>query len=415
MAKYQKHGSPARRKRRVFDVVQPTLNDGRSYVDELARSQVQTGLQRALEDERDEVVGRSWHDHHQDGMPVQYRNGYGRPRCLTCGCGQIALEMPRMRESYDSKIVAKYERLTPALQELIPQLYLHGLATGDFQQAFGWLWGEDVPLSGPSIVRLKARWEEDYKRWKEQPLEEEYLYLWADGIYPKGGPVDESLALLAVLGVDRQGRKKLLAIAEGYRESEESWTDLLKDLKHRGVKWIGLVIGDGIEGLWKAVREVFPKSKRQRCWVHKMRNVLDKVPKKAHEEVLENLRLIYHAKSYKDAQVLKQEFIRRYRSLYPKAVQSLEEAGEALFTYFRFPQQHWIHLKTTNPIESLFATVRIRTQAARRMRTRVAAVCLVFQLLKNSEQRLRRIRAYAIVADTIDNLRAQHTKGRRAA
>lgn len=415
MAKYQKQGSPARRKRRVFDVVQPTPNDGRSYVDELARSQVQTGLQRALEDERDEIVGRTWHDHHQDGMPLQYRNGYGRPRCLTCGCGQVALEMPRLREAYDSKIVAKYERLTPALQELIPQLYLHGLATGDFQQAFGWLWGDDVPLSGPSIVRLKAQWEEDYKRWKAQPLEEEYLYLWADGIYPKAGAVDESLALLTVVGVDRQGRKKLLAIVEGYRESEESWTDLLKDLKRRGVRWIGLVIGDGIEGLWKAVREVFPKSKRQRCWVHKMRNVLDKVPKKAHEEVLENLRLIYHAKSYKDAQVLKQEFIRRYRSLYPKAVQSLEEAGEALFTYFRFPQQHWIHLKTSNPIESLFATVRIRTQAARRMRTRVAAVCLVFQLLKNSEQRLRRIRAYTIVADTIDHLRTQNTRGRRAA
>lgn len=389
--------------------------DGRSYVDELARSQVQTGLQRALEEERDEIVGRSWHDHHQEGMPQQYRNGYGRPRCLTCGCGQVALEMPRLREAYDSKIVAKYERLTPALQQLIPQLYLHGLATGDFQQAFGWLWGDDVPLSGPSIVRLKAQWEGDYKRWKDQPLEEEYLYLWADGIYPKAGAVDESLALLTVLGVDRQGRKKLLAIVEGYRESEESWTDLLKDLKRRGVKWIGLVIGDGIEGLWKAVREVFPKSKRQRCWVHKMRNVMDKVPKKAHEEVLEHLRLIYHAKSYKDAQVLKQDFIRRYRSPYPKAVQSLEEAGEALFTYFRFPQQHWVHLKTTNPIESLFATVRIRTQAARRMRTRVAAVCLVFQLLKTSEQRLRRIRTYTIVADTIDNLRAQNIRGRRAA
>lgn len=415
MARYQKQASPARRKRRVFDVAQPRLDDGRSYVDTLALADVQAGIQRALEAERDEVVGRRWHDHHQEGARLQYRNGYGKPRALTCGCGQVSLEMPRLREPYESKIVQKYERLTPAVRELIPQLYLHGLATGDFQQAFGWLWGEDVPLSGTSIVRLKASWEEDYGRWKTQRLQEEYLYIWADGIYPKAGPVDESLALLVVVGVDRQGRKRLLAIEEGYRESEQSWTDLFRDLKRRGVKWLGLVVGDGISGLWKAVRSVFPMSQRQRCWLHKMRNVLDKVPKKAHDEVLEQLRLIYHAGSVEEAQRHKREFVHRYRALYPKAVQSLEEPGEALFTYFRFPQRHWIHLKTTNPIESLFATVRLRTQAARRMKSRIAAVCLVFQLLKNSEHRLRRIRAYNLVPDTIDQLRSQHSKRRNAA
>lgn len=415
MAKYRKQDSPARRKRRVFDVVQPTPNDGRSYVDALALADVQTGIQRALEAERDEIVGRSWHDHHIGGDPLQYRNGYGKPRALTCGCGQVKVEMPRLRQAYASKIVEKYERLTPAVRDLIPQLYLHGLATGDFRQAFGWLWGEDVPLSSSSIVRMKTSWEEDYRRWKEQPLQGEYLYLWADGIYPKGGPVDESLALLVVVGVDRQGRKRLLAIEEGYRESEESWTDLFHDLKRRGVKWLGLVIGDGIDGLWKAVRTVFPMSRRQRCWLHKMRNVLDKVPKKVHDEVLGELRRIYHAGSYEEARRLKQEFVRRYRSLYPKAVQSLEEAGEALFAYFRFPQRHWIHLKTTNPIESLFATVRIRTQAARRMRSRIGAICLVFQLLKTSEHRLRRIRAYNLVPDTIDQLRTQPSKRRKAA
>lgn len=415
MGKYQKHRTPARRKRKIFDVVGVTPQEGRSFVEDLARSQVQTELQRALEVERDEVVGRAWHAHHQDGTPLQYRNGYGDPRCLHCGCGQVALQMPRLREPYDSKIVGKYERLTPALKELIPQLYLHGLATGDFQQALGWLWGEDAPLSGASIVRLKERWEEDYRRWKEQRLEEEYLYTWADGIYAKGGPVDESLAILVVVGVNRQGQKKVLAIAEGYRESEESWTDLLRDLKRRGVRWIGLMIGDGIDGLWQGLREIFPKSKRQRCWVHKMRNVLDKVPKKAHDEVLEALREIYNAKSQKDARILTAAFIGRYRGLYPKAVQSLQEAGEALFTYFLFPRQHWVHLKTTNPIESLFATVRIRTQAARRMRSRVGATCLVFQLLMNSERRLRRIRAYTLVADTIDQLRAKGIKARKAA
>ena len=226
MAKYWKQASSARRKRRICDVVEPTVEETRSYVDALALADVQTGIERALEAERDEIVGRSWHDHHAAGAPVQYRNGYGKPRALTCGCGRMKVEMPRLREPYESKIVEKYERLTPALRELIPQLYLHGLATGDFQHAFGWLWGEDVPLSSSSIVRLKTSWEEDYRRWKDQRLQGEYLYIWADGIYPRGGPVDESLALLVVVGVDRQGRKRLLAIEEGYRESEESWTDL---------------------------------------------------------------------------------------------------------------------------------------------------------------------------------------------
>lgn len=415
MAKYKKQQSPARRKRRVFEIVQPQVDDHRSYVDELARTQVQVGLQQALEAERDEIVARDWHGHHQGGQVRHYRNGYGRRRGLTCGCGRVQVQLPRLRTPYASKIVAKYERLTPAVQELIPELYLHGLATGDFHQAFGWLWGEDAPLSPGSIVRLKAQWEEDYRRWKERPLQKEYLYVWADGIYPKGGSVDESLALLVVVGVDREGCKRLLAIEEGYRESEESWTDLFRDLKRRGVKWLGLVIGDGIQGLWKALRSVFPLTRHQRCWVHKMRNVLDKVPKKAHDEVLAHLRAMYHAGSEDDARRLKREFIQRYRTLYPKAVQSLDEAGEALFTYFRFPQSHWIHIKTTNPIESLFATARIRTRAARRMRTRMTAVCLVFQLLKTSERRLRRLRDYCIVADTIDQLRAPRTKRRKAA
>jgi len=415
MAKYHKQSSPARRKRRVFDVVQPSMEDKRAYVEELARAHVQLELQRALEAERDEIVGRSWHEHHKAGAPLHYRNGYGDRRSLVCGSGPLEIQMPRLRQAYDSKLVAKYERLTPAMQTLIPQLYLHGLATGDFQQAFGWLWGEDAPLSAASIVRLKTEWEEEYQRWKKRPVQAEYLYVWADAIYPKGGPVDETLALLVVVGVDRQGRKAVLAIEEGYRESDESWTDLLRDLKRRGMRWMGLMIGDGMSGLWKAVRTVFPMTHHQRCWVHKMRNILDKVPKKAHDEILERLRLMYRANSYKEAQILRRDFIRRYRLLYPKAVASLQEAGEALFTYFRFPRRHWIHLKTTNPIESLFATVRIRTQAARTMRSRLGALCLVFQILKNSEHRLRRIRAYTIVADTIDQLRALHSLRRKAA
>ena len=415
MAKYRKQRLPARAKRRTFDTHKPIVGEGQSYVDALSRSQIQVGLQQALEQERDEIVGRGWHAHQTEGVPVQYRNGYAQPRCLTCGSGTVQVEMPRLRQRYDSKIVAKYERLTPEVQKLIPQLYLHGLALGDFQQAFGWLWGEEAPLSQASILRCKQQWEEQYQQWKKQPLGAEYLYVWADGIYPKGGAVDETLALLTIVAVNREGRKTVLALEEGYRESEESWTDLFRELKRRGVTWIGLVIGDGIPGLWKAVRTVFPTAWHQRCWVHKMRNVLDKVPKKIHDEVLDQLRLIYYATSLHEALRLRQAFIQQYRTAYPKAVQSLLEASEALFTYFRFPRKHWVHLKTTNPIESLFATVRLRTRAARRLRTRMGTVCLVFQLLKTNEPRLRRIRAYTLVPDIIEQTQSQQLRKRRAA
>jgi len=406
MAKYQKtHSHASRKKKKVFEVVQPLFSENRLYIEDLALAGLQPKIQQALEVERDEIVGRSWHKHHQAETPVQYRNGYGKLRCLTCGSGTIAVQMPRLREPYDSKVVEKYERLTPAMQQHLSELYLHGLATGDFGQAFGWLWGEDAPLSASTIGRLKQSWEEELSQWKKRPVEEEYLYVWADGIYPKGGAVDETLAILVVLGVNREGEKKLLAIEEGYRESQESWTDLFRDLKKRGVKWIGLMIGDGLDGLWKASRSVFPMALHQRCWVHKMRNILDKVPKNVHDEVLDWLRKIYHASSYVQAKQLKKEFVQQYKALYPKAVKSLEEAGEMLFTYFRFPEKYWVHLKTTNPIESLFATVRLRTAAARRLRSRMSAVCLVFQILKTSEPRLRKIRRYQIAADTIDRLR----------
>ena len=415
MKRYRKAVSGSRTKRKKIEAVPVVVEAGSSYVDQLIRARIQKELQQALEAERDEIVARPWHRHHAEGSEKQYRNGYGEPRALTCGCGTVRLQMPRLRQGYDSKIVGKYERLTPEIQELIPQLYLHGLSLGDFEQAYGWMWGQEAPLSEASILRLKSSWEEQLQNWKKQPLDREYVYVWADGIYPKGGAVDETLAVLAVVGVNRKGRKQLLALEEGYRESEESWTAVFRDLKRRGVRWIGMMIGDGLDGMWKALRPTYPMAARQRCWVHKMRNVLDKVPKKVHDEVLEALREMYRAKSYEHVLKLRAAFIRRYRQEYPKAVESLLEAGETLFTYMRFPEKHWVHLKTTNPIESLFATVRLRTRAARRLRTRLGTVCLVFQLLKASEPRLRAIRAPHLVPSIIKEIQSKQSKVRRAA
>lgn len=415
MKKYRKGGSGSSSKRKKIEALPVVVEAGSSYVDHLIRARIQKELQDALEAERDEIVDRPWHRHHADGSQKQYRNGYADPRALTCGCGTVHLQVPRLRQAYDSKIVSKYERLTPELQHLIPQLYLHGLSLGDFEQAYGWMWGQEAPLSEGTVLRLKSTWEKQYQDWRKQPLDREYVYVWADGIYPKGGAVDETLAVLAVVGVNRQGRKQLLALEEGYRESDESWTAVFRGLRARGVRWIGMVIGDGIVGLWKGLRATFPLAARQRCWVHKMRNVLDKVPKKVHDEVLEALRQMYRATSYEEALKFRAAFIRRYQHDYPKAVESLLEAGESLFTYMRFPQKHWVHLKTTNPIESLFSTVRLRTRAARRLRSRMGTVCLVFQLLKASEPRLRVIRASHLVSGIIEDMQSKQSKVRKAA
>jgi transposase-like protein len=320
-----------------------------------------------------------------------------------------------LEQPYESQIVPRYERMTPEMKNLLPELYLLGLSTGDFDPALGWLFGEGAPLSATTIVRLKAKWEQEYQAWRERPLDSDYLYVWADGIYPKGGPIDESLCVLVVVGVKRTGEKELLTLAEGYRESEESWKEVFRDLKKRGVKWMGLIVGDGILGLWKAVREYFPRALRQRCWVHKMRNVLDKVPEKAYDEVLAALREIYHATSEQEARELTRAFVARWGRLYPKAVKCLQEACDQLFTYFRFPRRHWKSLKTTNPIESLFSAVKLRTKVARRLRTRISAVCLVFQVLKHSERRIRRMNGYTIVARTIDIMKSKAPKLRMAA
>jgi len=413
MAKYKKVRSHARRRRRKSSFRGHVY----SAVESIARQGMQEKIQQALEAERDEILGRSAYERLANGRETVYRNGHHKARCLVCGSATIGVRVPRLETPYESKLVPRYERMSPEMKQLLPELYLHGLSTGDMEVALGWLLGEGAPLSPGTVLRLKATWEQEYRQWQKRPLEKEYLYVWADGIYPKGGPLDESLCLLVVLGVTRDGRKEILALAEGYRESAESWTELFADLKSRGVSWIGLVIGDGITGLWKAVREKFPRALHQRCWVHRMRNVLDKVPDKAHDEVLAHLRQIYYAASREEAQKLMREFAARYRSLYPRAVDCVLETGKQLLMYFLFPREHWQSIKTTNPIESIFSTVKLRTKAARRLRTRLSTVCLVYQLLKTSETRLRKINGPRLVARTIDVMRRQSntTRVRKAA
>lgn len=343
------------------------------------------------------------------GAVKPYRNGSHQERHLSSTVGTFPVVLPRLRTAFASKIVPAYERSTRELGELLPELYMHGLSSGDFRQALGTLLGKQAPISSASILRLKEQWETEYKLWRERPLESDYLYLWADGLYPKAGPKDEKMAVLVVVGLTSKGTKEILAIEEGYRESFESWRDLLRGLKKRGLHWVGLLVADGILGLKKALRETFPKAAYQRCFLHKMRNVLDKLPDKCQDEAKDLLREIYHAASKKTALEKRARFLERFAKDYPAAATSLEEAGEDLFSYFDFPRSHWKSIKSTNVIESMFNAVKLRTDAARRIKTRKSALFLVFKLLVTQEGRLHKIAGYRMVAATIE----QHQKPKR--
>jgi putative transposase len=383
----------------------PAIIEMRQTLDEHIRKAIQEKLPEILEEELQGYLGRQWYERHSEETPVKYRNGYGKQRKISSGCGTISIQVPRLREPYESQIVRRYQRMSDGVRATIPDLYLHGMATGDFGQCLHKLLGEEAPLSGSTVLRMKETWKQEYQQWNKRELDQEYLYVWLDGVYPKAGPKDENMALLVAVGLNRQGRKEILAIEEGYRESFQSWRDLLRSLKKRGVRWIGLTIADGIAGVWKAVRDVYPKSHQQRCWVHKMRNVLDKVPKQAEEEIREELRAMYYARNLKDALNLKAEFIQKYQHKYPKAVESLEEAGDRLFSYFAFPRSHWPSIKSTNVIESIFSSVKLRTDAARRIPRRDSATHLVFKLLMVAERNLHRIRGYKLVSQTIELFR----------
>jgi len=373
-------------------------------------------IPQLVDAEIEEFLGRKRHEQVPGEENRQYRNGFHKERSLTCGVGTFPIRLARLREPFDSQIVQRYQRQTREVGQMLPQLYLHGLATGDFQDALQGVLGERAPLSGSTVVRLKAQWEEEYRQWKKRKLQEEYLYLWADGVYPKAGPKDESAAVLIVVGLNRKGEKEILAIEEGFRESFESWREVLRDLRRRGVKWVGLLIADGLEGLPKAMREVFPMAKRQLCFLHKMRNVLDKVPAKLHDEVLHALQEIYYARSKDIALGLKRAFIGRYGRGYPEAVSSLEKAGDHLFTFFDFPKRHWKSIKSTNVIESMFNAVKLRTDAARRIHNRHSALYLVFKLLTTQEKHLHKIHGYRLVPETIDAMmKTQRNLLRRAA
>lgn len=395
---------------------QEAIPSGPSILDQLILLGAQKMIEQGLEAEIQEYLGREKYERHEKGKKKLYRNGLSQERTITASIGNMHIRAPRLREKFESQILGRYQRLSGQMQALVPELYLHGLSSGDFQQCFQGVLGDSAPLSQTSVLRMKEDWEGEYQLWRKRRLEKEYLYVWADGVYPKAGPKDDSMAVLVLVGVRKNGEKEILALEEGYRESAESWSDLLRDLKKRGVQWIGMVIADGALGLWKALRNVFPIAKRQRCWIHKMRNVLDKVSARHEDEVRELLRQMYHSHSADHTRTLIKIFRQRYYTLYPKAVECLEEDQNILLTYFAFPSKHWKSIKSTNVIESMFSTVKLRTNAARRIPRRESALYLVFKLLTSLQVRLKKLHGCKLVAQTIDQMRfKKHSKLRLAA
>jgi putative transposase len=377
----------------------PVPNASRTWehLENFVRDQVQQFIQALLEEEVTELLGRAKSTRREtvDATPGS-RNGYGKPRRLTLTSGTITIRRPRVRdlnERFVSRVLPLFKRQTKEVGELLPQLYLHGLALGDFELALRGLLGEGAPLSPASLLRLKTQWQLEYETWKQRRLDGlEVVYLWADGLYVKAGLEDTKAALLVMIGVLTNGQKVVLAVESGQRESKESWGMILRDLRKRGLKPWRCTIADGHLGLWAALGEQYPQLAEQRCWNHRMVNVLDAMPKKHQAEARTLLGAMPYAESQAACETLRAEFTTRYRKLAPKAVERLADDWERLMTFYHFPREHWPHLRTTNVVESPFATVRLRTTAAKRFKKVENATALIWKLLQVAESTFRRLK-----------------------
>jgi transposase-like protein len=364
-----------------------------------ARQGVQRLLQQVLEEEVEQALGRARYER-RDGVDTApgYRNGFGKPRRLSALAGTITVRRSRVRgleARFESRLLPLFKRRTEEVGRLLPELYLHGLAQGDFELALRGLLGEAAPLSAPSIARLKAGWQAEYETWKRRRLDDlEPVYMWADGIYVKAGLEKDKAALLVVIAGLRDGRKVVLAVESGYRESTESWAALLRDLKARGLRAPRLLVADGHLGIWGALGTVFPMVSEQRCWNHRLVNVLDTLPKKLQAEARALLTTIPYAPTRAEAERQKRAFQAWVTQKGVAAAgRRLEEDWERLVTFYVFPKEHWKHLRTKNVVESPFAAVRLRTAAAKRFKKVENATAVIWKTLLVAEQSFRRLDA----------------------
>jgi transposase-like protein len=372
-------------------------------LDELCRIAAQQMLATALLAER-----RAYLDAHADeldatGHRLVVGNGFARQREVVTGAGPVTVSAPRVDDRRDghrfsSSILPAYMRRSPKVTEVLPVLYLRGLSTGDFVPALGEFFGSDAGLSPSTITRLTGAWQAEHTDWASRDLSDrDYVYWWADGVHFNVRLEEDRLCCLVIVGVRLDGTKEVIAVADGYREDTESWADLLRDLRDRGLAAPVVAVGDGALGFWAALRDVFPTTREQRCWVHKTANVLAALPKRLHQPAKVALATIYGAETRADALTAAKAFADEFVD-HPKAVRKITGDLEVLLTFYDFPAEHWIHLRTTNPIESTFSTVRLRTRVTRGAGSREAALAMAYKLLHAAQDRWRRVNAPELVA-----------------
>jgi transposase-like protein len=382
---------------------------GLPTLDEIAHAGACKMLVAALKEEVDAYVERHKDEVDEQGHRLVVRNGKAKPRHVTCGAGTLEIEAPRVndkrvdesgeRQRFTSQILPPYMRRSPKVAEVLPVLYLRGLSTGDFQPALASLLGEDAAgLSATNISRLTAVWEEEYRQFSKRSLaDRDYVYIWADGIHFNVRLEDDRLCTLVIIGARPDGEKELIALADGYRESTDSWKSVLRDLKRRGMQAPVVAIGDGALGFWAAVREVWPETREQRDWCHKLANVLDKLPRRLQPKAKRMLHEIMYADTREQADEQVDAFAAEFSPKHDKAVECLTKDRAVLLTLFDFPAEHWKHLRTSNVIESPFATVRLRQRVTKGAGNRTKALTMAFKLLEMAQQRWRRLDGAALL------------------
>ena len=386
-------------------------------LEDIAREGARRMLQQAIEQEVTQYIEE--HRHHVDerGHRLVVRNGRKPPRTILTGCGPLDVSQPRVddqrvdaesgrRIRFHSKILPPYLRKTKMIEELVPWLYLKGISTNDFPEALAHLGFDGTGLSAASVLRMKELWQDEHANWSKRDLSgKRYVYVWADGLYFGVRLTDERPCVLVIMGATEDGRKELIALHDGMRESEQSWTELLLDLKARGLTDAPkLATGDGALGFWKALAKVFPSTRQQRCWVHKTVNILNKLPKSQQSDAKDRLHQIWLSATKEDAFKAFDLFVRSYQAKYPKAVECLLKDQEQLLAFYDFPAEHWQHLRTSNPIESTFATVQLRTYRTKGPGSRDAGLAMVFKLAEQAQKRWRRLNGSELLSEVIEGI-----------
>ncbi len=403
-----------------------TLTDS---LTEMLRRGARELIAHAVESELGHLLKSHAQNRLPDGRLAVVRNGYLPERTIQTGIGSVEIRVPKVRDRsgsgirFNSSLLPPYLKRAESIGELLPWLYLKGVSTGDFQEALASLLGKDAQgLSPNTITRLKAEWIEEHRNWSRRDFSKKrYVYWWADGIY-SNVRMGDKLCLLVIVGVTETGVKELVAVEDGYRESSDSWYGLLSSLRSRGLKTgPKLAVGDGSLGFWNALTKVFPSTRRQRCWVHKTANILNCLPKSLQPKAKAALQEIWMAETKEDAEKAFDSFLDRFGDKYPKAAECLRKDREDLLAFYDFPAVHWVHIRTTNPIESTFSTVRLRTRKTRNCGSRETILAMVFKLIQSAEKRWKRIKGFDLIGEVIggvvfkDGVRATDQPDRDAA